>query len=413
MKKIITNEELQNKLIEGIELLCGVVKTTLGPKGRNVIIDHSSFTPFITNDGVTIAQNIESDDAVINTILELTKEACIKTNEIVGDGTTTTLVLLESIFLEGIKFVKKGYSPIGLKNEINTELENIINKVRKESKIPNIEELKKIACISANDDEIGNLLIEAYKKVGIKNIKIKEHDCEETKVDYLKGYYFDTIIASSYFFKNENKIELDNAKILLYAKAITELEEINLVINYAYKTNESIVVIAKDYSEIIINEILNHNYENNLNIILLKNPGYGEEEQNILSDIAVISNTDIVYESDFNLNMLGSLENIEITNEKTKLTFKSNNNIETRIAELENKINYKDDIFKDSYQKRIAMLKNGTANILVGATTITERREKKMRYDDALCALKCADKGILPGSGLILYKISFQFHFGI
>ena len=176
MKKVVTGKHLQDMMEEGVKLLCGIVKTTLGPKGRNVIIDHSTFSPFITNDGVTIAENIESEDAVINTILELTKEASIKTNESVGDGTTSTLVLLESIFLEGRKVVEEGYNPVILKREIDEEIDKIIEKIKKESKIPNNKDIENIASVAANDLDIGKILTDAYIKVGA--IKIKEHNLE-------------------------------------------------------------------------------------------------------------------------------------------------------------------------------------------------------------------------------------------
>jgi len=399
LKRVVSNEELQEKMLEGIKLLCGTVKTTLGPKGSNVIIDHSTFSPFITNDGVTIAENIESEDPVINTILELTKEASIKTNETVGDGTTTTLVLLESIFLEGRKLIEEGYSQVILKKELDELTLKIIEEINKESKIPIIKELESIVNISANDNNIGKILIEAYKKVGASAIKIKEHYKEETVINYLKGYYFDTLIASPYFFK-EDKINLDNPKILITNKEIKEIEDISNVINYVLKTNENLVIIAKDYSEYFVNEIINLYYENNLKIILLKSPGYGKEELDILSDIAVISNTNIVYNlDDININYLGQIESILIEKDKTKISFKMNEKVEKRIKELEKNNN-------KNIEDRLAMFKSGTAEILVGAVTTTERREKKMRFDDALCALNSANKGVVPGSGIILLKLS-------
>ena len=401
MKRVVSNDELQEKTIEGIKLLCGTVKTTLGPKGSNVIIDHSTFSPFITNDGVTIAENIESEDPVINTILELTKEASIKTNETVGDGTTTTLVLLESIFLEGRKLIQEGYNQVILKRELDEQTLKIIEEIKKESKVATLKELSSIVNVSANDSTIGELLIEAYKKVGANAIKIKEHDKEETIVNYLKGYYFDTLIASPYFFKDE-KINLDNSKILITNKEIKDIEDISSIINYIFKTNESLIIIAKDYSDYFVNEIVNLYYENNLKIILLKSPGYGEEELDILSDIAIISNTNIVYNlEDININILGQIESILIEKDKTKISFKTNERVEERIKELERKKDKNKNV-----ENRLAMFKSGTVEILVGAVTTTERREKKMRYDDALCALNCANKGIVPGSGIILLKLS-------
>jgi len=208
MKKVINGEDLKIKMKNAIDLLCNTVKTTLGPKGNNIIIDHSDFTPFITNDGVTIAKNIESDDVVINTILELAKEATIRTNENVGDGTTTTLVLLQSIFDEGLKAIDKGVSPIILKRELDELLKEIVLRIESKSRKPKNSELLNIAQVSANGKEIGEIVFEVYSKIKDRNsITIKE-GIDKTVVNYLKGYTFDTIIASEYFFSEEKEITL-------------------------------------------------------------------------------------------------------------------------------------------------------------------------------------------------------------
>ena len=216
MKKVISNDELYIKMKEAINLLCNTVKITLGPKGNNVIIDHSSFSPFITNDGVTIAENIESDDEVINTILSLAKEASIKTNENVGDGTTTTLVLLQGIFNEGLNLIKNGKNPIILKKELYESLNKIIDKLNNISKKPKNRDLLNIAITSSNDIEIGTNIYKAYIKTkNINAIKIKESNNTKTNIEFLKGYSFETILASNYFLNENNEINYYSSYLLI------------------------------------------------------------------------------------------------------------------------------------------------------------------------------------------------------
>ena len=215
MKKVISGIELQEKMCEAILLLCGTVKETLGPKGNNVIIDHSNFSPFITNDGVTIALNIESEDEVVNTILKLAKEASIKTNEVVGDGTTTTLVLLESIFNEGIDLVKSGVNPITIKKELEQSIIKILPELEKQKMVPKKNDLKNIAIISSGDEKIGEIISDVFDKIKSKEaIQIKEGG-DETKVRYFSGYKFDSITPSIYFFQDEKNIKYNNADVVI------------------------------------------------------------------------------------------------------------------------------------------------------------------------------------------------------
>lgn len=407
MKKVISGKELEEKMLEGITLLCETVAKTLGPKGRNVIIDHSDFSPFITNDGVTIAENIESDDRVINTILELTKEAAMKTNELVGDGTTTTLVLLEELYKKGKKLIDEGYSPIILKKELIAKVNETIKKIEEEKRIPTEEEIKSIASISGQDDEIGEILLKSYQKVGVNNILIKEHNKEETEIEYLKGYRINTVVASPYFFKNENKIQLKNPNILLVDKELYETEELSDIINNTLESKKDLLIMARDYSDDLINTILDINFENHLKIVLLKFPSYGENAYEIIKDISCLSKCNVISpNSVVTLYDLGTLEEISVEKEETILNFKWSELIEERLEELKEHLKNIDEFKKEEYEKRIAMLKNGLIEIKVGAITTTERREKKMRFDDALCAIKSIDEGVLPGCGIIYYKLS-------
>ena len=407
MKKVVSGNILKEKMIEAIDLLCDTVKVTLGPKGNNVIIDHSNFSPFITNDGVTIAENIESDDEITNTILELAKESSIKTNEIVGDGTTTTLVLLQSIFKEGLKVIDERVSPIILKQEIDESLNKIIELLKSKSRKPTNNDLLNIATISSNDKKIGKLICEAYLRTQNKDaIKIIETNDIDCSLNFIKGYNFETVIASPYYFNEFKEINITNCKILIIDKTLEGIEEVTNVLNEVLKNNLNLVIIAQDYDNYLVNEIISINMENESKIYLLKSPNYGNKQKSILKDISIITGAKIINKI-VSLDDLGNILQIKINEEITNISFEMNNNINTRIKELELQIkNIDNSLDKDFYNNTIAMFDTCLANINVGATTITERREKKMRFDDALCAIDIATNGVLPGTGLTLLEIS-------
>lgn len=404
MKKVVSGTILQEKMHEAVNLLCDTVKLTLGPKGNNVIIDHSNFTPFITNDGVTIAENIESDDEVVKTIIELAKEASIKTNELVGDGTTTTLVLLQSIFNNGRILIEEGISPIILKKELSEALEDVIKQIKKSSRKPNNKELLDIAVTSANDELIGQNVAEVYLKVLNKDaISIKEANLNNTVINYKKGYICDSDVAAKYFFKDCNELCYQNVNILIVNNYLENLEEISLILNKIILESKNLIILANDYSEDFIREIIALNMDNDCNIILLKSPYYGTMQQETLKDISVISRANIIERLErISLNDLGNIANVKINEKEIIIDFVMNKKIEERILEIKN--NQSEELIEKN--KRVAMFENGIAEILVGAQTITEGREKKMRYDDALWAVHCSSFGILPGCGLALLEIS-------
>ena len=407
MKKVITGKELYDCEEKAIALLCGTVKKTLGPRGSNAIIDHSLMNPFITNDGVTIARNIESEDERINTILTLAKEASIKTDETVGDGTTTTLVLLESLFKSGLAKIKDCLNPHLLKNELDEALENIIEEIKKESKTPTEENYYNIASIAASNKSIGKLITRMYLKVG-SAIKIEESKTSETYTKIINGYSFEPLLASPYFFNNTNEIIYKNSLILIMLKEVNEIGEISEIINYTIEKRIPLVILATDYTEEVINEVLSLNLSKITNVTLLKLPEYGLHQMEVLKDLEIISNAKIAKSSDeLSLNNLGKCEEIKITKELATI----NNNLQSKVIKryinnLKEKISTIDDDFELEFQSnRLSKLTNGIGIIYVGATTTTEAREKKMRFDDAFCALNCAANGIIPGSGLILLKI--------
>lgn len=403
MKKVVFGNELYEKMCDAINLLCGSVKITLGPKGNNVIIDHSSFSPFITNDGVTIAENIESEDEVVNTILTLAKEASIKTNDIVGDGTTTTLVLLEGIFNEGLKLINEGYNSIILKKELNNYLDKLINELENISRIPTNKELFKVALTSSNDNDIAKNIYDAYLKTkSINAINIKEIESNKSCTEYLNGYRFETVLASNYFLNEQESIEYNKPNILIINNKLDSIESIASILNEVIKNNNSLVIISDDYNEDVVNDLVSLYLSNEIKICLLKTPSYGYKAHEILKDISVITNSKIIKNDYITLNDLGYVNNIVINNEEVILSFDYNNGIENLINEI--KIN-DDNINKNFNEVRISMLSNTIANILVGANTITERRELKMRYIDALHAIDVSTKGILSGAGIALLKL--------
>lgn len=383
MKKVIRDHELREKMLEAIDLLCDTVATTLGPKGCNAIIDHSAFSPFITNDGVTIAQNIESEDEVINTILELAKESSIKTNEIVGNGTTTTLVLLQSIFKNGMKLIESGYNPLVLKRELNDTLKNIVAKIEDEAIKPTDRQLTYIASTSANDKEIGTTISDAYFKVRNKDaIKIRENETDETEVIYRKGYTIETLLASPYYFQNNKDITIFNPYILLLNDTIYDLNTLASILNEMANSNNELLVIADDYGDSLVNEVMSLYFSNKIKVYLLKNPSFGLNRLTILKHISSLSNAPIC-DSSTNLNFsnLGQVKSVNISPSISTFSFDQSENI--------------DDI----------KLTTGIVEIKVGAQTETERREKKMRYDDAISAISSSIDGIVLGGGVTLYKI--------
>lgn len=408
MKKVVTGNKLKNKMSDAINILCDTVKTTLGPKGNNIIVSHSTFSPFITNDGVTIAQNIESDDIVINTILELAKEASIKTNEVVGDGTTTTLVLLQNIFNEGMKLVDNGINPIILKKELNIALKEIISELNKMSIKPTKKDLLNIATTSSNDNEIGKIITDTYLKVkNINSISIKESDNNYTSISFNKGYYFDTNLASLYYFKDSNEININNPYILVFNTYLDDLNILSDIVNEIIDNKKELIIIAKDYNDDLINQVISLYLDDVAKIYLFKTPEYGINSLIFLNDISLISNTSIINNFDEVNNVkLGKVNSIKINKEQSIIDFVKNDKINELVNVIKKELNDNSVIDYDFNNKRLSMFTSCTATIEVGANTKTERREMKMRYDDALCAINTAVFGIVLGSGIPFLKIS-------
>ena len=409
MKRVITGKELYECVKQAIDLLCGTVKKTLGPRGSNAIIDHSLFNPFITNDGVTIARNIESEDERINTILTLAKEASIKTDETVGDGTTTTLVLLEPILKKGLEKINLGVNPNVLKKELDGALDEVVKRIKAESKEPTEKDYFHIASIAANDENIGKLISDLYLQLKDGILKIEESNTKNTFSKIVNGYTFETLLASPYFLSNENERELKNVAFLIANKEINEIEEISEVINYLIDKKMPAIILALDYSDEVVNEILSLNFNEVTNVTLLKIPEYGLHQIDLLNDLKVVTKSKIVKITDeVKISDLGKCKGIKIDKENVVITsYFEDELLKKHINKIKKELEQEEDSYeKDHLSNRLAKLTTGCGMIYVGASTTTEAREKKMRFDDALWAMKSAKSGIVPGSGIIFLKIA-------
>ena len=399
MKSVIKDKELYNYLEESIKLISDTVKTTIGPRGSNVILSTMNMPPYITNDGVTIASAVASDNTIINTILTLIQEASLKTNEKVGDGTTTTIVLLESIFLNGLKEIKNGYNPLKLKYEIDESVKKVIDFLNKESCNATIKDLINLASISANDEEIGKLITDFYLKLKrSKNIKIMESDTQIDYTEKLLGYFIDSTIASPYFLKNKDSITFNNPKCLIIDKSVYNLEELAIYINDAINKNTSLLIMADSFSDQVINEILAINDSDIPKIVLINNFEYGTNKFAIIDDLQALIGVN---------NNYGTLKKVIL--DKNNITFIGNNSniLNRKINELKEEIKNETIEYElDLLKNRLSKLENNYGIIYVGGNTTLERRERKMRFDDALCAIYSASEGILIGGGIPYLKIS-------
>ncbi len=406
---VVSGKKLENKMIDAINLLCDTVKLTLGPKGNNVIINPSDFSPFITNDGVTIALNITSDDKVENTILELAKEASIKTNLEVGDGTTTTLVIFQSLYLLSLEYIRKGISPLLLKKELEEVLKKILEILNENKLSSSNKNVQNIACISANDKELGLKVSEIFEKVSDKNaIFIKEISENIINISYFEGYSCFVDVVSPYFFKGKNSLVYKEALILIIDNELLEIESISIVLNEVMDNKKNLIIIANDFSEYFVNQIISLSLNDGLSCCLLKVAEYGLKQKMIHQDLEIISNAKIIH--DINkavfLDSIGKITNVVINNDQMRMSFKKNKKISNYVLNIKSQLKEISDDFEDKfYIKRIAMFTECLVQIEIGAPTILERREKRMRLEDAISAVYSARDGVLLGCGVSLLQI--------
>ncbi len=409
MKKVISKESYYEKLLLGLNLLCDPVINTLGPKGNNILINNDEFLPFISNDGVTIAKNIYSEDEAINTIISILKEASLKTEEEVGDGTTTTLVLLKSLILYGLEKIKKGEKPINIKKQLDNYLKEILILLEKEKRKTTKKDFFNIACTSANDEQIGKILTKAFNKVkDEKAIIIKESNNNETIVETINGYYFEAGVISNSFLLNEKEVILNDCYILILDYYLDNIDIISNIYNLMIEKQSNLVLIADGYSEELKNITIEINLENDFKIMLINTIDYEEKKNEVYEDLKYLTNTKIIKKDDnININDLGFAKEIKCSLQQTIVIGKTSKELIKHINKLNNYLKeIKDKYYIDNIKERIIKLKQKIIIIYVGGYTKTEKKELIMRYNDALCSIGVCKKGILYGSGLTLLKIS-------
>lgn len=408
MKEVISGSDLRKVIMEATDIICGAVSSTLGPSGNNVIINKDDLSPYITNDGVTIAESISSNDPKINTVLEIIKESSLKTNEEVGDGTTTTLVLLESILKEGFKKIDNGENAIKLRKELNESMNDVINELLLLKRKPTKEDLKSVACISAEDDKLGSFITSVFLKMkSASSIKIEESMTDKTYYEIKKGYNLDIDNIPNIYFKDNKEIILNNPYVLILNGYLNSLEEISEVINEGLTTNKDIVIFATDYGEALMENLILYRLQASKNIFLFKVPDYGLRRGKILEDLSILCGSDIAnigFENDY-ISNLKKIDKIII--KPNEVVIVNNSSIKGYISKLKKELSSTYETYdKDFLKERISKLDKGIATIYIGGTTKTEKKEKIMRSIDAVCALDIASYGVVPGEGISLIKIS-------
>ncbi len=418
-KKILFNEEARSKIVAGVNTLADAVKVTLGPKGRNVLIEKAYGAPQITKDGVTVAKEIELKDKLENLGAAMIKEVANKTSDLAGDGTTTSTVLAQAIVKKGIKSVTAGANPMDLLKGINMAVRSTIEFLDKHSKsISKSDEIAQVGTISANGDtEIGKMLAEAFDKVGKEGvITIEEAKSFKTDLDVVEGMQFDRGYVSPYFVTNSEKMiaELDNPFIFLYDKKLSGLQPMVKMLEAVVQSGRPLLIIAEDIEGEALATLVVNKLRGGLKVAAVKAPGFGDRRKAMLEDIAVLTGGTLVSEDvgikleNVTLAMLGTAKKVRITKDDTTIIEGSGDKgqIKDRCSQIRAQIeDTKSDYDKEKLQERLAKLSGGVAVIRVGGATEVEVKEKKDRVDDALHATKAAiEEGILPGGGVALLR---------
>ena len=412
-KQIKYSEEARKKLLEGINKLADTVKVTLGPKGRNVVLDKNFGAPVITNDGVTIAKEIELEDPYENMGARLVKEVSVKTNDVAGDGTTTATVLAQTMVKEGIKNVAAGGDPMAIKRGMDKAVEMAIKALQKiSSKVNGKEDIARVASISANNSEIGNLIADAMEKVSKDGvITIEESKTSSTNVEVVEGMQFDKGYISPYMITDTEKMEavLDNPYILITDKKISNIQEILPLLESLMQNAGKLLIIADDIEGEVLSTLLVNKLRGVLNVVAVKAPEYGDKRKSVLEDIAILTGGEVITSDlglelkDTQLEQLGRAKQVKVQKENTMIIdgFGDKKKIEERIKQIRIALEEtKSEYDKENLQERLAKIAGGVAVIEVGAATEVEMKEKKLRIEDALSATRAAvEEGIVPGGG--------------
>nr|WP_299072923.1 chaperonin GroEL [uncultured Allomuricauda sp.] len=419
-KDIKFDIDARDGLKKGVDALANAVKVTLGPKGRNVIISKSFGAPQVTKDGVTVAKEIELENALENMGAQMVKEVASKTNDLAGDGTTTATVLAQAIVKEGLKNVAAGANPMDLKRGIDKAVEAIVENLSKQSKKvgDSSEKIKQVAAISANNDgTIGDLIAQAFGKVGKEGvITVEEAKGTDTYVDVVEGMQFDRGYLSPYFVTDSEKMiaDLDNPYILLFDKKISSMKDLLPVLEPVAQSGKPLLIIAEDVDGEALATLVVNKLRGSLKIAAVKAPGFGDRRKAMLEDIAILTNGTVISEErGFSLetatiDMLGTTERVTIDKDNTTIVNGGGiaKNIKTRVNQIKAQIETTtSDYDKEKLQERLAKLAGGVAVLYVGAASEVEMKEKKDRVDDALHATRAAvEEGIVAGGGVALVR---------
>ena len=412
-KMIEFGEEARRAMQSGVDKLANTVKVTLGPKGRNVILDKKFGSPLITNDGVSIAREIELEDPYENMGAQLVKEVATKTNDVAGDGTTTATLLAQAIIREGLKNVTAGANPILIRSGIRKAVDVAVEEIKNISKpVAGKEDIARVAAISAADEEIGTLISDAMEKVGNEGvITVEESKSMGTELDVVEGMQFVSGYVSPYMATDTEKMEalLDNPLILITDKKITNIQEILPILEQIVQNGRKLLIIAEDVEGEAMATLVVNKLRGTFNCVAVKAPGFGDRRKEMLQDIAVLTGGEVISEElgrdlkEVTLDMLGQAESVKVTKENTTIVNGKGEKslIKERINQIKTQIEETSSEFdKEKLQERLAKLSGGVAVIKVGAATETELKERKLRIEDALAATKAAvEEGIVPGGG--------------
>src|SRR6201994_1818273 len=420
-KDVKFSGDARDRMLRGVDILANAVKVTLGPKGRNVVIEKSFGAPRITKDGVTVAKEIELEDKFENMGAQMVREVASKTNDVAGDGTTTATVLARAIVREGAKSVAAGMTPMDLKRGIDLAVDTIVADLKKRSKkVKSNEEIGQVGTISANGDkEVGEMIAKAMAKVGNEGvITVEEAKSLATELDVVEGMQFDRGYISPYFITNAEKMvaELDDPAILIHEKKLTSLQPMLPILEAVVQSGRPLLIIAEEIEGEALATLVVNKLRGGLKVAAVKAPGFGDRRKAMLEDIATVTGGQVISEDigikleNVKLNMLGTAKRVRVDKENTTIIDGSGkkNDIQARVAQIKAQIEETtSDYDKEKLQERLAKLAGGVAVIRVGGSTEVEVKEKKDRVDDALNATKAAvEEGIVPGGGTALLYAS-------
>ncbi|MBU2635012.1 chaperonin GroEL [Patescibacteria group bacterium] len=422
-KQIKFQEEARKQIKAGADKLADAVKVTLGPKGRNVVLDKGFGAPTITNDGVTIAKEIELEDKIENLGAEIVKEVAEKTNDVAGDGTTTAVVLAQAMITQGLKNVAAGANPLALRRGIKKGVEKVVEVLKGMAKqITTKEEMAQVATISAEDKELGNLIAESMEEIGKDGvITVEESKTFGIEKEIVKGLQFDRGYISPYMITNAERMEssYEDPLILIIDKKISALNEILPVLEKIAQTGKKeLVIIAEDVDGEALATLVVNKLRGVFNVLAIKAPGFGDRKKEMLDDIAVVTGAEVISEEkglkleNIEMNMLGSARRVVSTKENTTIVDGKGERekIDTRVNQIKKELEISDSDFdKEKLQERLAKLSGGVAVIKVGAATELEQKAKQHKTEDALAATKAAvEEGIVPGGGVALLRASLK-----